>query len=127
MPLRDSSDPSKRASEIVRVLQSYRFMFADEAGLQEGVALSLKATGHVFSREVSLTKRDRIDFLVGDIGVECKIDHSRAALLRQLFRYARTGKVAAIVVVVGKMRLSAMPDEIEGVPIVVANIVRAFA
>jgi len=114
--------------QLLTALRSMSAMFVDERGLQDKVEQRLADQGVPYRREVTLGPRDRIDFMVGDnIGVECKIDHSRADLLRQLFRYCHQPSIRVLVVVLGKLRLSSLPTEINGVPIHVVNVVRAFA
>jgi hypothetical protein len=112
------------------ILQALRatssVMFTDEAGMQAHVESVLQVLGVDYRREAIMGPRDRIDFLVGAVGIECKIDHGRSALLRQLDRYAGHG-LEAIIVVLGKIALGDLPRELRGVPIYVVNMMRAFA
>ena len=116
-------------SDIMIALGQHSYMFSHEVELQRAVGLALEGAGIPFEREVRLSERDRIDFLVPpSIGIEVKIDGSISALVRQLFRYASKarGDITVLVVVVGKLTLGNLPAEIEGVPIHVFRAVRAF-
>lgn len=101
-----------------KVLGSHRYRFANEYDLQLGIAELLHSFGYAFCREFQ-SRVGRIDFvLAGDIGLEVKVDGSRAALLRQLSRYARSGEFDGLLVVASRRRLIAeFPAELEGVPL----------
>jgi len=112
---------------VLEVLRGMRIMFSDEKELQDAVEKAMTTASIPHQREAILGPRDRIDFMAdGGIGIECKIDHSRADLLRQLFRYSKQPQVRVLVVVLGKLRLSALPTEMNNIPIHVVNLVRAF-
>lgn len=64
-----------------------RNSFRDELHLQDTIERILKETGTQYFREHSLSKRDRIDFRIGDTGMECKIRPGGMAVWRQLQRY----------------------------------------
>lgn len=81
---------------ICGVLGSYRYSFARERELQDGIAQVLALRGIRFDREVRLTDEDVIDFLVDGVGVEVKVKGSPAAILRQLARYTESSRVAAL-------------------------------
>lgn len=115
-------------AEVAQALGRVAYRFSNEAELQEGLAIALSQAGIVHQREVVLTKRDRIDFLLtGGLGIEVKIDGSISALTRQLFRYAELPQITALVVVVGKNTLGNLPPAINGKPVHVVRIQRAFA
>ena|SRR6266536_1553684 len=105
--------------DLVDLLEGKRFNEASEDALQRGIAEVLSGAGISFKREVPLTRGDRIDFLVGAIGVECKTDGSLSALVRQLFRYAQADQVEALVVVTTRLRLARLPPSFNGKPITV--------
>lgn len=85
-----------RVSDCCR---TYRFTRASEATLQDGFAAAMTAEGIAFEREAVLAYGERIDFLVGDVGVELKIKGSASEVLRQLSRYARHERVQSLVLV----------------------------
>jgi hypothetical protein len=115
-------------AEVIQALGRVAYRFNNEAELQEGIGIALARAGIAHSREVVLTKRDRIDFLLSDgVGIEVKIDGSISALTRQLFRYAELPRITALVVVVGKNTLGNLPPAIKGKALQVVRITRAFA
>jgi hypothetical protein len=66
-------------------IAAFGYCFGTEEELQIGLAKALEAGSVSFRREVALSKRDRIDFMLDDgIGIEVKIDGSISALTRQL-------------------------------------------
>lgn len=116
--------------------------FVTEVELHEAIADALGAAGIAFKREVK-TQQGRVDFMIADetpaevkladanafqirdtfrgnegsIPLEVKVAGSRAAVLRQIDRYATTD--APCVVLVSSLRRLCiqMPDEIHGKPL----------
>lgn len=85
----------------------------DEYRLQDGCALVLAGRGFTVEREVALSAADRIDLLVGQIGIECKVDGSASAVVRQCLRYLNAPQIAALVLVTGRARVGRMlPDQV---------------
>jgi len=85
----------------------------DEYRLQAGCAQVLTAHGFTVDREVSLSAADRIDLLVGQIGIECKVDGSPSAVVRQVLRYLNAPQLAALVLVTGRASVGRMlPDRV---------------
>lgn len=80
-----------------------------EASLQFGITNQLIMVGIEHTREVRLSPTDRIDFMVGAIGVEVKTGGSRTALIRQLHRYAQSGRVDELLLVTTAPNLAALP------------------
>lgn len=75
--------------ELINLTIGHRFNYTDEAELQAGIATMLNDAGVSFIREVTLSRQDRIDFLIGDIGIEVKVGGSLAAVTRQVDDIAR--------------------------------------
>jgi hypothetical protein len=115
------------AAEVIEAIGQVAYRFNNESELQDGIAIALARAGIEHSREVVLSKCDRIDFLAGDVGIEVKIDGSISALTRQLFRYAELPRITALVVVVGKNTLGNLPPAIKDKALQVVRITRAFA
>lgn len=90
-----------------------RFTYNDEDELQEALAMVLRARGLDVRREVRLNSRDRIDLLVGRVGVEVKIAGKPVSVLRQLARYAESPELDELVLVTSRVRHQA-PDELNG-------------
>ncbi len=111
------------APQLVQVLRAHKYSYSNERDLQDAIAVVLKQRDIPFSREVKLTDRDRIDFLVGlGIGVEVKIECQTTELIRQLARYAASEDITALVLVTTKHRLALMPDALAGKPIHVVHL-----
>ena len=84
------------------------FDCTDEYRLQAGCALLLASRGFEVHREVVLSPADRIDLLVGQIGIECKVDGSPSDVVRQCLRYLASARLAALVLVTGRARVGRM-------------------
>lgn len=84
-----------------------------ESELHALIARALTSQGFEVRHEVRLAPRCRIDFLVGGVGIEVKKSRpERAALLRQLARYAACGQVESLLVVAP--RGVSLPREVGG-------------
>lgn len=107
---------------VVEVLRGFRIACRDEIDLQEAVETTLSAAGIAYQREFVLSRRDRPDFMVGTIVVECKVASTRASVLRQLIRYAEHDGVEFIVLVTTCARHT-MPATINGKPVTVIQTI----
>lgn len=95
-----------------------------EEGLSHHIAGTLRKAGYDFTREFHVDGRSRIDFIVrGEqrLGIEVKLRHPWAALVRQLQRYALTGEFDALILVTTSLRLANQPDSLGGIPLRVVN------
>lgn len=97
------------AADLARFLESFRYVSASEATLQDGIAESLTRAGLAFEREVELAPGDRIDFLAGELGVEVKVRGGLSEVTRQLHRYARSPRVRELLLVTNSVRLARVP------------------
>jgi hypothetical protein len=88
-----------REDRVVSLLKAHRFQALDEATVQRSIADVLTNDGLYFEREVRLTERDRIDFQVGLVGIEVKVQGTAKSILQQLTRYAKTGKLSSLILV----------------------------
>jgi len=107
---------------ITETLTSMRCSFTAERGLQDGIERALLAAGIAATREAPLTKRDRVDFLAGDIAIEVKVDGSLADVTRQLHRYAACPEVSALVLVTTRGAHTRLPDTLGGKPVRVVHL-----
>ena len=112
---------------VSSVINGRRFNWSTEADLQEGLHEALQAAGLKSVREVRLTPRDRIDLLVGTVGVEVKVHRigrvmQARKVLDQLRRYAASDQVTELVLVTTSIRHKAMPTEVGGVPLTVVVV-----
>ncbi|MGH2878927.1 MAG: hypothetical protein ACRDK4_04880 [Solirubrobacteraceae bacterium] len=89
---------------IVEALRAVRFNYGDEDRLQEGIAAALAAVGFDVEREVRLSARDRIDLLVGRVGIEVKVAGSPGSVANQLLRYAKSDRIDGLVLVTSRVR-----------------------
>lgn len=102
--------------EIVAVLRSYKLPFGEEQRLQDAVEEALREHKLEFRREHILRPGDRIDFLVGTIGIECKVEGSPAAVLSQLLRYAESNEVDGLILVTTRNTHRMAVTELGGKP-----------
>lgn len=113
---------------FVRVLRAGRFPFMPEAVLQDGIASTLAAAGVAFERELALSRQDRIDFFVPEIGlgVEVKVDGAISSVTRQLHRYAQHERILSLLLVTTRMRHHVLvPRELSGKRIDVLHLIGA--
>lgn len=113
---------SDLAREIVESLDKYKFSVTNEQELQQGLWHVLSNRYPDARREVVLDARCRIDFLVGDVGIEVKVDGSLSDLMRQLIRYAKFEQVGVLVVVSTRAKHRDLPLEIGGKPLFLAYL-----
>lgn len=113
-------------SHVVRVLRGYSFRFVSESQLHEAIAAALGDARLGFSREVRLLPRDRIDFLVGRIGIEVKVSGSVKAVEEQLARYSESEWIDELVLVTACARHGRVSREINGKPVYVVATFGAF-
>lgn len=88
--------------DIVATIGSHRFLWATEDDLQQGLAQALDAAGRAVSREVRLNAHDRIDLLVGHVGIEVKTTGAWRDVQRQLHRYLESDLIDELVLVSAK-------------------------
>jgi hypothetical protein len=87
---------------LLSMLASWQLRFSTEATLQSDIEIVLSSEGVEHHREVQLSKKDIIDFVVGRVGIECKIDGPRTAVLSQLSRYAQHDSVDELLLVTSR-------------------------
>lgn len=111
------------ALEIAVLLRGYSFNFESESELQAGIAAALAGAGLEAHAEVDLGNGvDRIDFLVGTVGIEVKTQGTLSALTRQLHRYALRPGIDELLVVTSRSRLANLPATLNGKPLVVVTL-----
>lgn len=111
--------PPATAAALADLLNGYAFRRVNERQLQDGIEVVLEAEGYEFGREVRLAPGDHIDFLVGPVGVEVKIDGPAGDVERQLTRYAASDRVEQLLLVTTKVLHANVQRIIGGVPVVV--------
>lgn len=110
-------------TELARLIGRYRFNYATEDALQEGLAVMLTGQGYEVEREVRIVGRRRIDLLTGDVGIEVKIDGRVADVRRQLARYARSERVGSLLLVTNRVRHVSLNGIYNHKPLLVVPIV----
>ena len=105
---------------IDRVLEAVRGLRCpyalDEYDLHKMTCEALALAGISAVHEAGIGKRCRIDILCGDIGIELKRGKpTKSVLIKQLTRYAETGKLSHLVVI--SEQTVALPQEIKDVKI----------
>ncbi len=101
------------ARQVREALARYRLPVSVELAMQDAVESALRGERLPFRREV---KRggDRIDFLVGSVGVELKVKGSASEVLRQLERYAAWDEITELLLVTSKGAHRALPERVGG-------------
>jgi hypothetical protein len=108
---------------LCSVISRNRYNYSDEIALQDGIEQVLRDDQIAFVREKAATKAERPDFIVDPgIALEVKIKGGTAALIRQIYRYAKLPEINEIVVVTSRSRLASLPEEIAGKPIRVVTL-----
>lgn len=108
---------------LVALLRRTRMRVGSEAALQQSIEDTLAAAGHAYQREARLSPADRIDFLVGGVGIEAKARYPKRAIYRQLERYAAQPVIGSLILVTGTAM--GLPAEIGGKPVFIVSTGRA--
>lgn len=94
--------PIVTIDSIIEALNGYKIPFAKESEMQRTIEKILKAEAIPHYREFAFNPKDRIDFLVGKIGIECKVDGSKHAVARQLLRYAEQPEIESLLLITSR-------------------------
>lgn len=108
---------------VERALRSHRFRFVDERELQAGIEQVLRASGVEFVREARLGAAGTIDFLIGALGVEIKVQGALAEVTRQVHRYAQADAIDSLLVVTTRAQLKRLPTSMNGKPVRTLHLV----
>lgn len=109
--------------DLATVIVAHRFRYANEDELQRGLADAFDASGIAARREVTLDAASRVDFMVGRVAVEVKVDGQARNVERQLRRYALSDQVDELVLVTNRGR-HLLPTTLEGKPVTVVSVSR---
>lgn len=117
--------------KLCKALYYAQYRYHSEKELQQGVQIILGGMDLPFKAEYQLAPRDRIDFLVGDIGIECKSDDSKggtslASVTRQLMRYAQSPEVSHLILLTTMSKHKALPDSMNGKSLSVVHLLLSF-
>lgn len=119
-----TTDIREHALTVGRTITGYRYSFTSESELQDAIAQVLTDAGLAHEREVHLSSRDRIDFLLlSGLGIEVKeIASSQTTVLRQLLRYAQSDRVKALALVTARSSHIYLPPDASGKPLFVVSL-----
>lgn len=120
MPSGDPEAVKQRMRAVSALLRRHRYVYASEDELQQQLAGVLTSAGLRPVREVRLTEHDRIDLMVGDVGIEVKVKGARQRPLRQLDRYAEHPSVQGLLLVT--TRATTLPETMRGKPVAVVSL-----
>ena len=110
---------------VIAAIERFRFRYSNEDELQEGLAAALESAGFDVEREVRLSARDRIDLLVGRVGIECKVAGKPDAVAAQCARYCESDRVDGVVLVTNRARHLQIAAAAGGKPVVVVPLLEA--
>lgn len=111
-------------TELLSTLRRQRFCLHSEKALQADIEDYFIKSAIEYQREVRLSPRDIIDFLVGGLGIEVKLAGSAKDIYRQLERYSYHEEVSEIVLVTN--RIITLPKTINSKPSHVINLGAAW-
>lgn len=111
---------------ILEKLSRTPYRFTNENDLHLGISRTLASLGVEFEREVKLSSKDRIDFMLGDIGLEVKIDGTLSNVTRQLWRYASLPQIQTLILVTTRTKHRIQPNQMNNKDIYVVSIIPAF-
>lgn len=102
---------------VLFALRGFKFDVSTELRLQLGISEGLRSCGIAHSREVLIGPVERIDFLIGRIGMEVKIDGSSTEVARQLMRYMQSPRIDSLILFTTRARHAELPDGLGGKPL----------
>lgn len=119
-------NPLVLTKRVVEIISRARVDLSDEKRTQRDISEVFTGAGIPHEREVKLTKKDIVDFMVGDVAVEVKLKTgtSKMDIYRQLVRYAESEKVKALVLVTNLAM--GLPETIKGKPVYFVSLGRAW-
>ena len=111
------------AAELTLHLRRARLPVSSEHALQQALGSALTQIGVDWQPEARLGAGERIDFLVGRIGIEAKTRYPKRSIFRQLERYARYETIDALILVTGTAM--GLPAELSGKPLYYVSLGRS--
>lgn len=101
-------------TEVIKIIQRYRFSLSSEWQLQNDVERVLIKHEIPYKREYVLDKKNRPDFMIYGYAVEIKIGGTATNIYKQCSRYAAFEQVDGVVLITN--RAMGFPTEIHGKP-----------
>lgn len=101
--------------DFITLMRRSPFVLKDEKSVQEGIETLLNSHGFDFKREVRLSNKDIVDFMLAyGIAVEVKLGGRPMSIFKQCERYCAHDQVKALVLMTAKTM--GFPPEIKGKP-----------
>jgi hypothetical protein len=117
--------PSMLARRIATIIAGAKVNLTSEGTAHRSILDALARADIEHKSEARLSDAERIDVLCGSVGVEIKVGHPRRAIWKQLQRYAALEQIDALVLATGTAWPASIKD-VDGVPLVVANLSRGW-
>jgi hypothetical protein len=115
-----AAPPPVTPERLREVLGSYRYSFANERDLQDGIAQALFQRGIRFDRGVQVAPKGAVaDFLVEGTAVAVVLDRSPAEVLGELAPWKRA---SAVLLVLRRGTPQELPRKVGGKPVHVVNV-----
>ena len=114
------------ATKLAAIFQQFKVHTDSEASLQASLMRVLQESGVGFEREVRISDKDRIDFVVGKVGIEAKIKFSASDVTRQLHRYAQSDAIEELLLVTTRSKHLKVPAQMSGKPVSVCYVMRGL-
>lgn len=111
---------------VVRALRGKKLSLEDEKALQSQINEALVAAlpGEDVIREVILDSKNTIDFMVGNLGIEVKINGQKMSIYRQCERYCGFDQIKSLLLITN--RSMGFPEQINGKDCYVLNLGKAW-
>ena len=101
---------------LERGMTGRRLTFSGEIELHARLADAMAAEGLEFKQEVTLSPGERIDFMLGRLGLEVKVRQPVQSVLRQLQRYLEQPQLDGLLMV-SIRHMPDFPTELAGKPV----------
>lgn len=108
-----------KGAEIKALIERHRFAITSEAELQRAVCEILTRQNIPYQTEVRMGPRDRLDILVGSVGLELKVKSLKASHIEQIWRYLQHPSITEMVYVTTR-RTASLGPELLGKPVLLA-------
>lgn len=109
--------------DIMAALAAQPLTYTDEISLHGEISSVLTGAGIEHRREVPMGPRNRIDLLVGRIGIEVKVAGQVASVVRQLTRYAERDEIDSLILVTTIAKHNGVPRTIAGKTVHVYSLI----
>lgn len=111
-------------NQIIELLKKQRFPLENEKRTQSKISEILTKENIDHKREVNLSDKDIVDFMIDDIAIEVKIKGSAMSIFRQCNRYCESIEVKTLILL--SSVVSGFPNQINGKDVYVINMAKAW-